>query len=119
MYHTGLDPMTMKPVAVARGLRDRQAQRVLLQFFKPENYFVVRKVLLGAGRGDLIGDGCDALIPAHPPRAALLARRHAAQESARQEDHVHSTNRRPAEGYRPGRRKAQRRDRTDDRSTRS
>ena len=28
-----------------------------------------------AGRGDLIGDGCDALIPATPPREAIEARR--------------------------------------------
>ena len=119
MYHTGLDPMTMKPVVVARGLRDRQAQRALLQFFAPENYFQVRKILLKAGRSDLIGDGCDALIPEYPPREALLARRHAAQKIARREDHVHSTNRRPGEGYRPGRRGARRRDRTDGQSTRS
>jgi len=100
-------------------LRDRQAQRVLLQFFKPENYFVVRKVLLDAGRGDLIGDGCDALIPEHPPREALLARRYTAQPSNASEDHVHSTSRRPAEGYRPGRRAAHRRDRTDGKSSKA
>ena len=39
MYHTGLDPFTMKPVAIAKHLRDRKLQRALLQFFKPENYF--------------------------------------------------------------------------------
>ena len=35
-----------------------------MQFFKPENYFMVREALLKAGRGDLIGSGCDCLIPA-------------------------------------------------------
>jgi radical SAM superfamily enzyme YgiQ (UPF0313 family) len=39
MYHTGLDPMTMKPVYTAKHLQDRRMQRALLQFFKPENYF--------------------------------------------------------------------------------
>ena len=31
-----------------------------MQFFKPENYFEVRKALRQAGREDLIGGGCDA-----------------------------------------------------------
>ena len=62
MYYTGLDPITMKPVTVARAATDRKVQRALLQFFKPENYFETRRALLAAGRGDLIGDGCDALI---------------------------------------------------------
>ena len=48
--------------------RDRKLQRALLQFFKPDNYFEVRKALEQAGRTDLIGGGCDALIPAHPPK---------------------------------------------------
>jgi hypothetical protein len=29
--------------AVAKGLRGRKMQRVLMQFFKPENYFAVRE----------------------------------------------------------------------------
>jgi len=113
MYHTGLDPISMKPVKVAKGLRDRKAQRALMQFFRPENYFAVHKALLSAGRRDLIGSGRDALIPAHPPKAALLARRRSAQNMEPQEDHVHSTKRRPATGYRPGRAGAQRRKRRD------
>ncbi|HAZ07497.1 MAG TPA: YgiQ family radical SAM protein [Elusimicrobia bacterium] len=75
MYHTGRNPDTGLPVPVAKGLRDRRLQRALLQFFKPENYFEVREALLRAGRRELVGDGCDALIPAHPPREAILARR--------------------------------------------
>ena len=50
-----------------RHLRDRKLQRALMQFFKPENYFEVRKALLKAGRQDLIGSGCDCLIPAPAP----------------------------------------------------
>jgi uncharacterized radical SAM protein YgiQ len=68
MYWTGLDPMTMKPVESARRLRDREVQRALLQFFKPENDALVRQTLRKAGREDLIGDGPDCLIPARPPR---------------------------------------------------
>jgi hypothetical protein len=60
MYYTGMDPFTKQEVYVARHLHDRKLQRVLLQFFKPENYFEVRKALEQAGRTDLIGGGCDA-----------------------------------------------------------
>lgn len=82
MYYTGLDPMTMKEVAVARAVKDRKVQRALMQFFRPENYYEVRDALLKAGRKDLIGDGCEALIPANPPREAIEARRARAQEAA-------------------------------------
>src|SRR6266436_3344258 len=89
MYYTGIDPFTMQEVYVARHLRDRKLQRALLQFFKPENYFEVRKALEQAERTDLIGSGCDALIPAQPPKEALLARQERANEEVRG-DHVHT-----------------------------
>lgn len=73
MYYTGLDPYTMKKIPVARNLKDRRVQRALLQYFKPENWFEVRKALLGAGRQDLVGDRPDCLIPARPPRGARRA----------------------------------------------
>jgi uncharacterized radical SAM protein YgiQ len=75
MYHTGLDPETLKPVATAKNLRDRRMQRALMQFFKPENWFEVKRALESAGRLDLVGDGCDALIPTRPPKEAMDARR--------------------------------------------
>ena len=75
MYYTGIDPFTRKPVYIAKQLRDRKLQRALLQFFKPENYFEVREALTRAKRTDLIGDGCDSLIPSRPPKEALQARR--------------------------------------------
>jgi len=103
MHHTGLDPMTRKPVTVTKGLRDRRMQRALLQFFKPENYFEVRRALEQAGRHDLIGSGCDCLIPARPPQAALDRRRSEANRAVTERtsgDHIRS---RPAP--RPGSRK--------------
>ncbi len=78
MYHTGLDPMTGAAVKVAKGTRDRRMQRSLLQFFKPENWFEVRRALEQAGRHDLIGSGCDCLIPDRPPREALEQKRNEA-----------------------------------------
>jgi Domain of unknown function (DUF3362) len=121
MYHTGLDPFTGQEVHVAKGLRDRKMQRALMQFFKPENYFMVREALLKAGRGDLIGNGCDCLIPAHPPKGAIEARRRRANEVA-EGDHYHSIANPargepvgerglPNRGYRPRRSTARRQSR--------
>ena len=111
MYYTGIDPFTKQAVYVARGLRDRKMQRALMQFFKPENYFAVREALIQAGRADLIGGGCDCLIPAQPPKEAVEARRRQANDAARG-DHVHTVpNPKDRRGYRPGRRTARRQQR--------
>ena len=70
-----------------------------------------RKALEEAGRTDLIGAGCDALIPAQPPQEALRARREQANRDVRG-DHVHTVpNRAKGRGYRPRRKTARRRDR--------
>src|SRR5262245_14614342 len=110
MYYTGLDPFTKKPVHVARQLRDRKLQRALMQFFKPENYFEVPEALHKANRADLIGDGCDALIPSRPPKEALQRRRADANERFGG-NYVHSppgttagkkqSRQKPGRGYRP------------------
>jgi hypothetical protein len=88
-------------VYIARGLRDRKMQRALMQFFKAENWFPVREALIEAGRQDLIGSGCDALIPANPPKEAIEARR----KRANDEDHYHTVAN-PAKGKRLGERGA-------------
>ena len=117
MYHTGIDPLTNKPVYIAKHLRDRKLQRALLQFFKPENYFEVRRALEQAGRQDLIGAGCDCLIADRPPEAALDKRRRRANQGG---DHYHSIANPakgepagerglPNHGYRPGRKTQKRR----------
>jgi len=116
MYYTGIDPFTKRPVYIARQLRDRKLQRALMQFFKPENYFEVRQALQEAGRQDLIGEGCDCLIPAIPPRESVLRRRQDANARLRGED-VHTdaapdkknagrqkaSRQTPGPGYRPDR----------------
>ncbi len=107
MYFTGLDPQTMKPVDTVTRLGDRKVQRALMQFWKPENWFAVRRALVEAGRRDLIGGGPQCLIPENPPREALEARRREAQEAS----YVHaedagaspSSSPRAGVGYRPGR----------------
>jgi len=105
MYHTGLDPMTKQPVKVTKGLKNRRMQRALLQFFKPENWFEVRRALEQAGRQDLIGSGCDCLIPAHPPREALDRKRREATQAfteATSGDHIRG-DRRPRTSQKQGR----------------
>ena len=117
MYYTGKNPETGLPVPVARGLRDRRLQRALLQFFKPENWFEVREALLAAKRGDLIGDGCDCLIPARAPREALLARRARAEKDFHEHTHLKKDGPKgpaapkPKAGYRPKRSSWERRER--------
>jgi uncharacterized radical SAM protein YgiQ len=109
MYYTGLDPFTMKEVHVAKQMRDRKFQRALLQFFKPENYFEVREALHEAGRSDLIGDGCDSLIPTHPPRQAIEQRRKDAGKrfsgeyyhAIKSKNGKRTSRRAPGKGYRP------------------
>jgi hypothetical protein len=103
MWYTGIDPMSGKPVGVARHLRDRKLQRALMQFFKPANWFEVREALAEAGRTDLIGTGCDALIPPNPPQEAIAARRDRANQAVRN-DHSHSVAN-PAAGEDAGERK--------------
>ena len=97
MYYTGLDPFSLKPVFIAKALRDRKSQRALMQFFKPENYFEVRDALRSANRSELIGDGCDCLIPSKPPREAIERRREDANKRFRGE-YVHTI---PNEGKNP------------------
>ncbi len=107
IYYTGIDPFTKQQVYVAKGLRDRKMQRALMQFFKPENWFTVREALIEAGRQDLIGNGCDCLIPANPPREALEARRKRANQQTRGEeveDDYYHTVANPAKGEKPGER---------------
>jgi uncharacterized radical SAM protein YgiQ len=91
MYYTEMDPFTKQPVYIAKTLRDRKMQRALMQFFKPENYFEVHKALCEAGRKDLIGSGCDSLIPAKPPKEAIDRRRSMAGKQFRGE-YVHQIN---------------------------
>src|SRR4051812_7037867 len=60
-------------------------------------WFTVREALLEAGRSDLMGNGCDCLIPAQPPKEAIEARRHRANDP----DHYHTVAN-PAKGEKPG-----------------
>lgn len=69
MFYTGIDPRTMKSVYVPKTYEEKAMQRALLQSSKPENYQLVKKALILAGRRDLIGFGPDCLIK--PERSNL------------------------------------------------
>ena len=62
MYYTGIDPRTMKKVYVPKRYEEKQMQRALLQYRKPENYKLVYAALREAGRLDLVGNGEKCLI---------------------------------------------------------
>lgn len=61
MYYTGLDPFTLEPIHVPRGL-EKKIQRALLQYRDPKNRTLVREGLRLAGRQDLIGNGKKHLV---------------------------------------------------------
>ena len=63
MYYTGIDPLTMQKVYVARDPHEKAMQRALIQFKKPENYELVKEALLREHREDLIGYAPGCLIP--------------------------------------------------------
>ncbi len=68
MYFTGLDPRPGKnftKVYVPKG-REKNLQRALVHFHKPENRKLVIEALKLAGRPDLIGSGRNCLVPSRP-----------------------------------------------------
>lgn len=63
MYYTEFDPYTKRPVFVPKTQQQKAMQRVLLQYYKPENRKKVAEALKAAGRTDLIGTSKNCLIP--------------------------------------------------------
>jgi uncharacterized radical SAM protein YgiQ len=67
MYHTGLDPRTMKPVFVPTAPEEKALQRALMQWKRPDKRRLVLEALHKAGREDLIGYGRECLLrPGRP-----------------------------------------------------
>ena len=62
MYYTGINPLDMKPVYVVTDYHEKQLQRALLQYNRPENADLVREALTRAGREELIGFGEECLV---------------------------------------------------------
>lgn len=62
MFYTGINPLDMKPVYVATDYHEKQLQRALLQYNRPQNAPLVREALIKLHREDLIGYGEECLI---------------------------------------------------------
>ena len=63
MYYTGINPLTGKKVFRTTDYHEKQQQRALLQFNRPQNHEKVREALRACGREDLIGNGPECLVP--------------------------------------------------------
>ncbi|MBR6680341.1 MAG: YgiQ family radical SAM protein [Clostridia bacterium] len=88
MFKTGINPLDMKPVYVATDYHEKQLQRALLQYNRPENAPLVREALVKLGRTDLIGFGENCLVrpesaPHGKPRASAKVQRTPAAKSQR------------------------------------
>ena len=62
MFYTGINPLDMKPVYVATDYHEKQLQRALLQYNRPQNAALVREALVKLHREDLIGYGAECLV---------------------------------------------------------
>lgn len=54
MFYTEKDPLTMRPVHVAKTMDEKRMQRALIHYNKPENRLWVIKALETAGRPELV-----------------------------------------------------------------
>ena len=78
MFYTGIDPLTMKKVYVATDYHEKQLQRALLQYNRPQNAPLVREALIKLGREDLIGFGPECLV--RPERTEAHKPSHSAKK---------------------------------------
>ena len=71
MFYTGIDPLTMKSVYVATDYHEKQLQRALLQYNRPQNAPLVREALIKLGREDLIGYTAECLV--RPEKSSTIS----------------------------------------------
>jgi len=72
-------------VVIPKGLKVRRLHKAFLRYHDPDNWPILREALRRMGRGDLIGNGPQHLIPAfQPPGTGLKAEgRRTARDPAR------------------------------------
>ncbi len=95
MYYTGINPMTGKSVYVTTDYHEKQLQRALLQFSRPENAGLVREALKKAGREELIGVGKECLV--RPAFREGTNTRYQPREKTKQTRGTSKTQKRPHE----------------------
>ena len=84
MFKTGINPLDMKPVYVATDYHEKQLQRALLQYNRPQNAALVREALIKLHREDLIGNGPECLVrPEHSAPRRPSDTRRASDKSGR------------------------------------
>ncbi|HEY5563268.1 MAG TPA: YgiQ family radical SAM protein [Clostridiaceae bacterium] len=66
MYYIEKNPLTNEKIYVAKGQKEKDMQRALLQFGVPANHKLVKEALILAGRKDLIGNNKNCLIGYKP-----------------------------------------------------
>ncbi len=99
MFRTGINPLDMKKVYVATDYHEKQLQRALLQYNRPQNAPLVREALIKLGREDLIGYGEECLVK--PERQAFKqASKPYAHKKPNQSSKKHSNKKVPAKGKR-------------------
>lgn len=62
IYYTGVHPVTMEKIYVAKNPHEKAMQRALMQYKNPKNYSLVYEALKMANRLDLVGYGSKCLI---------------------------------------------------------
>ncbi len=82
MFYTGINPLDMKRVYVATDYHEKQLQRALLQYNRPQNAPLVREALTLLGREDLIGFDKNCLV--RPERTAEPRRTNDTKHSPQQ-----------------------------------
>ena len=82
MFYTGLNPLDMKPVYVATEYHEKQLQRALLQYNRPQNAPLVREALIKLHREDLIGYGPECLVRPEAPKGGYAPKKPAGKQSS-------------------------------------
>jgi radical SAM superfamily enzyme YgiQ (UPF0313 family) len=72
MYHTQKNPLKRvrvdsEEVSVPKGINQRKLHKAFLRYHDPDNWPMLRTALYKMGRGDMIGNGRDHLIPRTQP----------------------------------------------------
>jgi uncharacterized radical SAM protein YgiQ len=79
MHYTGIDPLTMQPVATTTDLHTKKMMKALLFYWDSAQWPLAREALARAGRRDLIGRAAHCLVPPdHGSRPRKTSRRPAA-----------------------------------------
>ena len=74
MYYTGINPLNMQKVYVAKSSEEKKIQRAFLQYSLPKNRPIIEKALIKANRADLIGYSKNCLITPSKKKSSSLSK---------------------------------------------